>query len=90
MKANRPACAARVALKELELYSRTSAMNRIKHNAVWLPMDAFQAVQIALDEDASSNKNKHIADALRGAIESQRNQMEKDAKTLAQVNSAYS
>ena len=90
LKANRPACAARVALKELELYSRTSAMNRIKHNAVWLPMDAFQAVQIALDEDASSNKNKHIADALRGAIESQRNQMEKDAKTLAQVNSAYS
>ena len=50
----------------------------------------LSAVQIALDEDAPSNKNKHIADALRGAIESQRNQMEKDAKTLAQVNSAYS
>ena len=89
LKANRPACAARVALKELELYSHASAMKRVKHNAVWLPMDAFHAVQIALDDDAFSNKKKHIAAALRIVIDSHRNQLEKDAKTLAQVHQMY-
>jgi hypothetical protein len=89
LKANRPACAARVALKELELYSRASAMKRVKHNAVWLPMDAFHEVQIALDDDAFSNKKKHISGALRIAIDSHRNQLEKDAKTLAQVHQMY-
>ena len=89
LKANRPACAARVALKELELYSRASAMKRVKHNAVWLPMDAIRAVQSALDDDAFSKKSRNIADALRTAIDSHRNQMEKDAKTLAQVNQMY-
>ena len=78
---NRPACAARIALKQLKSSQKRNATKRVKHSASWMPYDLFQATLEALKQPFQS-KHIYLAEALQTALDVEKQAKVKDAKTL--------
>jgi len=75
--------AARLALKELTLWSRRSAIDRTAHAACWFPM---HMILEARDKCATDASLRHLGEALRAAIDAHGACVEKDSAMLAQVS----
>ena len=75
--------AARLALKELTLWSRRSAIDRTAHAACWFPMNTILEARDRCANDASL---RHLGEALSAAIDAHGACIEKDSAMLAQVS----
>ena len=75
--------AARLALKELTLWSRRSAIDRTAHAACWFPMNTILEARDRCANDASL---RHLGEALSAAIDAHGACVEKDSAMLAQVS----